>query len=120
MSPSLVALSLPRLPALVTAGDLASMRFLEFFAANIRNPHTRRAYARAADEFLAWCASAGVPSIGAVQPVHVATWIEAATRELAAPSVKQGLAAIRHRPCCMDQPAGRDDSRPSWPHAKRT
>src|ERR1700674_2273189 len=72
------------------------MRFLEFFAANIRNPHTRRAYARAADEFLAWCASAGVPSIGAVQPVHVATWIEAGTRELAAPSVKQRLAAIRH------------------------
>jgi len=28
------------------------MRFLEFFAANIRNPHTRRAYSRAADEFL--------------------------------------------------------------------
>jgi site-specific recombinase XerC len=31
-----------------------------------------------------------------VQPVHVATWIEAGTRELAAPSVKQRLAAIRH------------------------
>jgi hypothetical protein len=29
------------------------MRFLEFFAANIRNPHTRRAYYRAAGEFLA-------------------------------------------------------------------
>jgi len=29
-----------------------------------------------------------VPSIAAVQPVHVATWIEASTRELAAPSVK--------------------------------
>jgi hypothetical protein len=42
------------------------MRFFEFFAANIRSPHTRRAYARAAEEFLAWCASAGVPSIGAV------------------------------------------------------
>jgi hypothetical protein len=84
-------------PALVAAaGDRASMRFLEFFAANIRNPHTRRAYARAADEFLAWCASVGVPSIAAVQPVHVATWIEAATRELAAPSVKQRFAAIRH------------------------
>jgi hypothetical protein len=41
------------LPALVVAGgDHASMRFLEFFAANIRNPHTRRAYYRAADEFL--------------------------------------------------------------------
>jgi site-specific recombinase XerD len=84
-------------PVLIAAADeRASMRFLEFFAANIRNPHTRRAYARAADEFLAWCAAAGVPSIGAVQPVHVATWIEAGTRELATPSVKQRLAAIRH------------------------
>ena len=46
------------LPALVAAtGDRAGMRFLEFFAANIRNPHTRRAYARAVGEFLAWCES---------------------------------------------------------------
>jgi hypothetical protein len=37
------------------------MRFLEFFAANIRNPHTRRAYARAAKEF----ADKDVPSIAA-------------------------------------------------------
>jgi site-specific recombinase XerC len=84
------------LPALVAAGEPAGMRFLEFFAGNIRNPHTRRAYARAADEFLTWCANAGVPSIAAVQPVHVAAWIEAGTRELKAPSVKQRLAAIRH------------------------
>src|SRR5205809_7121462 len=85
------------LPELVAvAGERASMRFLEFFAVNIRNPHTRRAYYRAAEEFLAWCASIGVPSIAAVQPVHVATWIEASTRELAAPSVKQRLAALRH------------------------
>ena len=34
-------------------------------------------------------------SIAAVQPVHVATWIEAGMRELSAPSVKQRLAAIR-------------------------
>jgi site-specific recombinase XerD len=89
--------SSPTLPALIAAaGEHASMRFLEFFAANIRNPHTRRAYARAAEEFLAWCADAGVPLITDVQPVHVATWIEAGTRELAAPSVKQRLAAIRH------------------------
>jgi hypothetical protein len=41
---ALVALSPP--PALVAiAGERTSMRFLEFFAANIRNPHTRRAYA---------------------------------------------------------------------------
>jgi integrase/recombinase XerC len=84
-------------PAIIAAaGERAGMRFLEFFAANIRNPHTRRAYARAADEFLAWCAASGVSSIGAVEPVHVAAWIEAGTRALAAPSVKQRLAAIRH------------------------
>jgi site-specific recombinase XerD len=93
----LVPIGSSTLPQLVTvAGERASMRFLEFFAANIRNPHTRRAYARAAEEFLAWCAIGGVPSIVDVQPVHVAAWIEAGTRELAAPSVKQRLAAIRH------------------------
>jgi site-specific recombinase XerC len=37
-----------------------------------------------------------VRSIVDVEPVHVATWIEAGTRELAAPSVKQRLAALRH------------------------
>jgi len=85
------------LPALVTAaGDRAEIRFLEFFAANIRNPHTRRAYSRAVGDFLTWCADAGVPSIAGVQPLHVATWIEAQTRALSAPSVKQQLAAVRH------------------------
>ena len=46
-----VSLTSPALPVLVTAaGERASMRFLEFFAANIRNAHTRRAmlYARRA------------------------------------------------------------------------
>jgi site-specific recombinase XerC len=93
----LIPLRSSQLPALVAAaGEHAGIRFLEFFAANIRNAHTRRAYYRAAEEFLAWCASVGVPSIAAVQPVHVATWIEASTRELAEPSVKQRLAALRH------------------------
>jgi hypothetical protein len=65
MNSSLVPLTTAQgqVPALVVvAGERASMRFLEFFAANIRNPHTRRAYARAADEFLAWCAAAGAPN----------------------------------------------------------
>jgi hypothetical protein len=45
-----------RLPALIAAaGDRATRRFLEFFAATLRNPHTRRAYGRACGEFLAWC-----------------------------------------------------------------
>jgi site-specific recombinase XerD len=84
-------------PAVVAAaGDQARVRFLEFFAAPIRNPHTRRAYSRAIGEFLEWCADTGVPSIAHVSPLHVATWIEAQTRSLAAPSVKQRLAALRH------------------------
>jgi len=37
-----------------------------------------------------------VPSIAHVARLHVAIWIEAQTRELAAASVKQGLAALRH------------------------
>ena len=54
----LVPIVSPALPTLVAAaGERASMRFLEFFAANIRNPHTRRAYYWAAEEFLTWCAS---------------------------------------------------------------
>ena len=85
------------LPALIaTADDRAQLRFLEFFAVTIRNPHTRRAYGRAAGEFLGWCAARGVTSIAAVQPLHVAAWIEALGREVSAPSVKLQLAGVRH------------------------
>jgi site-specific recombinase XerD len=84
-------------PALIAiADDRAQLRFLEFFAANIRNPHTRRAYARATGEFLGWCAARGVTSIAAVQPLHVAAWIEMLGREVSAPTVKQRLAGVRH------------------------
>jgi site-specific recombinase XerD len=85
------------LPALVAAaGERAGLRFLEFFAAGIRNPHTRRAYSRSAADFLAWCEAAGVVSLTAVQPLHVATWIEMQTRERSAPTAKLRLAALRH------------------------
>jgi site-specific recombinase XerC len=88
----------PALPALVAAsGERAGLRFLEFFAAAIRNPHTRRAYARAASDFLAWCeAEAGVASLATVQPLHVAAWIERLSRKHSAPTAKQRLAALRH------------------------
>lgn len=85
------------LPALIAdAGDRTRMRVIEFFSANIRNPNTRRAYARAISDFFAWCARYGITSVGAVQPVHVAAWIEELTGALSAPTVKQRLAAIRH------------------------
>lgn len=88
--------SAERMPALVTAaGDQAGIRFLEFFASTIRNPNTRRAYSRAVSDFLTWCECAGVASITAVQPLHVATWIEGLTRSLSAPTAKLRLAAVR-------------------------
>ncbi|RYD17854.1 MAG: integrase, partial [Lysobacteraceae bacterium] len=85
------------LPALVAlADDRAQLRFLEFFAVTIRNAHTRRAYARAAGEFLGWCEARGVVSIAAIQPLHVAAWVEELGREVSVPTVKQQLAGVRH------------------------
>lgn len=85
------------LPALVaSADDRAQLRFLEFFAVTIRNAHTRRAYARAAGEFLAWCEARGVRSIAGVQPLHVAAWVEQLGCEVSLPTVKQRLAGVRH------------------------
>jgi hypothetical protein len=40
--------------AIADAGDHAARRFLEFFAANIRNKNTRLAYYRAVCSFFAW------------------------------------------------------------------
>ncbi len=80
----------------MTGGEAAARRYLEFFAAAIRNPHTRRAYARAVADFLAWCEDHRVPLVAAVQPLHVAAWIELQARTKAAPTAKLRLAALRH------------------------
>ena len=86
-----------QLPALVaTSRARASYRFLEFFTAQIRNPHTRRAYARAAKEFLAWLEDSGVMQLAAIESVHVATYIEQSSRTRSAPTAKLRLAALRH------------------------
>jgi site-specific recombinase XerD len=84
-----------QLPALYTPDAAAARRTLEFFTAHIRNPNTRRAYARSAAEFAEWCAAQGILQLQEVQPVHVAAWVETLQLRLAAPSVKQRLAALR-------------------------
>jgi len=72
-------------PALVAAaGARASYRFLEFFTAQIRKPHTRRAYARAAGEFFDWLAAKGVMQLAAIESVHVATYRAAWPRAIRA------------------------------------
>ena len=59
--PQANSLAVPGLVADI--GQPAARRYVEFFTANIRNPNTRRAYAQATREFLAWCESAGVATI---------------------------------------------------------
>jgi hypothetical protein len=74
------------LPAIVMAADQdARERFLEFFASNIRNPHTRRTYLTAVEDFLDWCEQAGVGSFRAVRSLHVAAWVEQQSQTHKAP-----------------------------------
>lgn len=82
-----------QVPAIYAPEPAVARRTLEFFAVNIRNPNTRKAYARAAAEFAAWCEAHGITDVRLVQPVHVAAYIEGL--QIAAPSVKQRLAALR-------------------------
>ena len=71
----LVTLAVSNAPALInTAGDRATYRFLEFFTAQIRNPHTRRAYMRAVGEFCACLEAHSVPSTTAVVSIDVAAF----------------------------------------------
>jgi site-specific recombinase XerD len=83
-------------PALIAdLGDQAGWRYVEFFTANIRNPHTCRAYARACSQFFAWCDQRGL-ALTAIRPHDVATYIEQLQAvEASAPLVKQQLAAVR-------------------------
>jgi site-specific recombinase XerD len=74
------------------AGPKAAERFFEFFTANIRNRNTRRAYARSAGRFFAWCSERGY-GLQQIRPILVAAYIE--QHGGAKPSVKVSLAAIR-------------------------
>ena len=90
-----VSASLAGLPALFRPTPAAAKRTLEFFTAQIRNPNTRKAYARSVSEFATWCEAHGLHDLAAIEPVHVAAYIEQLQQRLSAPSVKQHLAALR-------------------------
>lgn len=85
-----------RVPQIVSnSGPAAATAFRDFFTANIRNRHTRRAYAFAVSQFLDWVQQRGLTSLAQVQPVHIAGWVELQLKRASAPTVKQHLAAIR-------------------------
>ena len=89
------ASALAMVPALFAPRPDAAKRFLEFFAAQIRNPNTRKAYFRAVSRFAAWCELNGLTELVDLEPVHVAAYVEQLGKQLSPPSVKQHLAAIR-------------------------
>jgi site-specific recombinase XerD len=84
-----------QLPNLILrAGDRAARRFVEFFAATIRNRNTRAAYAQAVGQFCSWCDRRGLELDG-ITPIVIAAYIEELTAKRSSPTVKQHLAAVR-------------------------
>jgi site-specific recombinase XerD len=91
-----VAPGVGAVPALVlSAGEPGTYRFLEFFAAHIRNSNTRVAYFRDVCAFFLWCQRRQIRALSEIRSHHVAGYIERLGKTHAPPSVKQHLAAIR-------------------------
>jgi site-specific recombinase XerD len=91
-----VAPGLGAMPALVlSAGEHGTYRFLEFFAAHLRNPNTRVAYFRDVCAFFQWCERRKIRGLADIRSHHVAGYVERLGNTHAPPSVKQHLAAIR-------------------------
>jgi integrase/recombinase XerD len=88
--PETMGIFLPRI--ITDEGENASRRFFEFFTANIENPNTRLAYARAVWQFLAWCEQRGF-ALRDISPSLVAAYREGHTGS--PQTIKQHLAAIR-------------------------
>ena len=83
-------------PSIVAdTSDDAGERFLEFFAATIRNANTRGAYMRAVEHFLGWRGVADLPSLSDIRPLHIAAYIEECQGLFSAPTVKLRLAGLR-------------------------
>jgi site-specific recombinase XerD len=93
--PALVRAGLESLPAIIRAqGERAGRRFIEFFTATIRNRNSRMAYARAVKRFFDWCDEHHL-GLEDIEPIAISAYIEELGAEIAKPSVKQHLAAIR-------------------------
>jgi hypothetical protein len=75
-------------PSLIAdLGEDAWWRYAEVFSANISNPNTRRAYARACLRFLAWCDEHCL-TLTQIRPHDVATYIADDLAGASAPNVK--------------------------------
>src|SRR5262249_3916807 len=85
-------LNLPKL--IIDAGENATLRFINFFTAEIENDNTRMAYYRAVRQFDAWCERRGV-GLHQLQPFVVAAYAKELKETRHPQTVKQHLAALR-------------------------
>ena len=84
------------LPATVRrAGPEAAERTVEFFTAQILNPHTRAAYAAAVTRFFTWCDARGL-ALTQFSPIAVATYIRRDAKHVSRPHDQ--AASGRHPP----------------------
>ena len=98
----------PLVPALIAAeGESASLRFIDFFTANIRNPNTRAAYAVAVRGFFAGSRSTRRPSSRAVRTHHVSAYVEVLTRTLQAADGQAAPGGDPHAVRLADRRPGR-------------
>ena len=95
MAPADLAVLEVRAPTLFLPDAKTTERFWEFFAANIRNKNTRRAYYKATCRFSEWCESRSLFDLARVRPIDVAAFIEGLQETHSTPTVKQHLAALR-------------------------
>ncbi|MFO0942079.1 MAG: hypothetical protein U0930_15175 [Pirellulales bacterium] len=71
------------IPAVVRrAGEQASKRFLEYFAARIRNKGTRAVYLQAAKQFFDWCETNEF-ALADIEPIVIAGYISSFPRSSA-------------------------------------
>src|SRR5262245_11129105 len=94
LAPRLVGNGAPAEVLVASSGPTARERAVEFFAARIRNAHTRRAYGHAVRSFLGFCAERGLRRLQDVDPIAVAAYIEAHSGS--EPTRKLHLSGIRH------------------------
>ena len=80
-------------PALRRPGP--ARHYVEFFAANIRNPNTRRAYARACSGSSAGCVVDHGLTLTTLRPFDVGEWIEQLQEKHGPAGVNQQLAGVR-------------------------
>jgi integrase len=84
-------------PLIEQAGNGARFAWDEWFSAEMRNSHTRRAYGYAVRQFLAWC-EAHALALRDIAPGHVGDYYN--ELRLSVPSKNQHLSAIR---CFFDR-----------------